>query len=30
MKVGLAQISIGLAWSPPGSDEPTTAYDLLP
>lgn len=30
MKVGLVQISIGLAWSQPGSDEPSAEYDLLP
>lgn len=30
MKVGLVQLSIGLAWSQPGSSEPSTEYDLLP
>lgn len=30
MKVGLVQLSIGLAWSQPGSGEPSTEYDLLP
>lgn len=30
MKVGLVQISIGLAWAQPGSEQPSTEYDLLP
>lgn len=30
MKIGLVQISIGLAWSKPGSDESPTQYELLP
>ena len=30
LKIGLVQISIGLAWSQPGSNEPSTEYELLP
>jgi hypothetical protein len=30
LKIGLVQISIGLAWSQPGSSEPSTEYELLP
>jgi len=30
VRVGLVQISIGLAWSQPGSEDASVEYDLLP